>query len=81
MIQYGCSFIILVLMMIDLLLQLIFLFKVGIKWEGDERVSSRASFHLGDLQLFHGNSKNHTCTSGWPTTHMLPDLCWNLLRL
>lgn len=54
MIQYWCSFIILVLMVIDLLLQLIFLFKVGIKWEGDGRVSSRASFHLGDLWLFHG---------------------------
>lgn len=37
-----CSFIILVLMVIDLPLQLVFLLKVEMKWEGGGRVSRRA---------------------------------------
>lgn len=39
----------LVLMMVDLPLKLVFLFKVGLKWEGVGRVSSRVSFYLDDL--------------------------------
>ena len=61
-------------------LKLFFLFKIKIKWGRDGRVSSRASFHLGNFYLWYGNR----IRPGWvasPPAHTLPGLCCYLLGL